>query len=162
MSLVFEQDNPTLFHFPFSMQKKRAQSLRMATFWRSSVSSFPMNSEAQNLISRANAIVEAVTAKGGRRRRYPPPLKAIVRALIVKHRFSISQAVSLIPVSRTSDIKWSAPIRPKRPSGKTKFKKISVKHNRKNIVDYLPGITIVLGCLIVAQALSLAFSLFLR
>ena len=120
-----------------------------------------MNSDVQDLISRANTLVIEETAKGERRKRYSPELRSIVRSLVLKHKFSVPQTIAVIPVSHASVRKWSQKNSRERKA-KPMFKKISLKGQHDNIADrHLSKITVALGLLIVSQALTLAFLLFL-
>ena len=119
-----------------------------------------MNSDVQDLISRANTLVTEEVAKGEHRKRYPPELRSIVRSLVLKHKFSVPQTIAVIPVSHASVRKWSRKNPPKGPA-KMALKKISLKRQHNNIADkHLSKITAALGLLIVSQALTLAFLLF--
>ena len=114
-----------------------------------------MNSDAQTLVSRANALVAEVIAKGERRKRYSPELRSIVRSLVLKHKFSVPQTIAVIPISHASVRKGGT----KRTSV---FKKIAVKENPRNIPDkYLNKIMAALGLLTISQTLLLALNLFL-
>lgn len=116
-----------------------------------------MNAQTQPLISRANTLVTEAVAKGGRRRRYPPELKKIVRSLALKHKLSAVQIASSIPISGASARKWS------RASEKSPaFRTITIKEGTQNSNKSLLSITVALALLTLSQALTLAWNLFHR
>ena len=121
----------------------------------------PMNSDSQTLISRANTLVAQVAAKGGHRRCYPPELKSIVRALVLKQNLSVPQIIALIPISHGSVRTWSQKQYSTKGQTFPTFKKISVKQQPQNVSGkHLAKITEALYLLTVAQALLLAWNLF--
>ena len=118
-----------------------------------------MKPQVQALISKANTLVAEAIAKGERRRRYPPELKEIVRSLVLNHKFSVPQAIAVIPISTASVRSWTK--KKKQAKQALPFKKISIEKFPQNIEDKnLKKITAALVVLIASQVLLLALNLF--
>ena len=95
-----------------------------------------MNPNAEHLISRGSTLFDEAVANGGRRRRYPPELKKIVRVLCLEHKLPAHKIISIIPVSKASVRKWLQ--KQGRIKKKLAFKKITIVKNEilQNVVDW--------------------------
>ena len=115
------------------------------------------NKKIEDLIKRANQIVDLVSAQNPRKKRYPEEVKSIVHSLVNQHQLSVSKITKFIPISNTSVKIWSG----KKAKRKITFKKIKIQKAQVEfkVLTQIRNVTIALTVL---QALETALILSLH
>jgi hypothetical protein len=87
-----------------------------------------MNHEAQDLIEKANRIIQRTGSGPGVK--YPSSLKKIISSLRNDHKLSIKEVITSIPISAFSAREWP------RKSSINKFNEVKVKNSATKKVTY--------------------------